>query len=373
MTAPYTLTLTDEQKTELQWVQASHPMPHFRVKATALLKVAQGHSIEAVRLHGLLKPVAWATVKGWIERYQQLGIEGWKVQPGRGRKSAFVPVGKTADQAQSELEELLHRDPHLAGLDRSCWWLAGVRQVVPWMARLTLPGIWKILKRFDLVLKRGRAHVHSPDPLYNEKMQEIERARKEAEEAPGRIIFLYEDEHTANVRPLVGQTYSKKDQRGQKATAAEGRTVRLAGVLDVATGQVLVRRRQRFTVKEMYRFFYHIEQHYPEAEVIYIALDNWPVHFHGYVKDNLARIKSKIRLLPLPTYAPWTNPIEKFWLKLNREFMKQHRFGLHYQHFCDALDLWLDKHRVPSPALLHEVGLPDRRQVLAGASLALLD
>jgi hypothetical protein len=62
-----------------------------------------------------------------------------------------------------------------------------------------------------------------------------------------------------------------------------------------------------------YRFFSHIEQHYPEAHVISIALDNWPVHFHGYVRDNLARIHSKIRFLPLPTYAPWTNPIEKFW------------------------------------------------------------
>ncbi len=94
-----------------------------------------------------------------------------------------------------------------------------------------------------------------------------------------------------------------------------------------------------------------------------MALDNWPVHFHGYVKDNLARIKSKIRFLPLPTYAPWTNPIEKFWLKLNREFIKQHRYGLHYQQFCDALDLWLDKHRVESPSLLHEVGLLPRLSV----------
>ena len=63
------------------------------------------------------------------------------------------------------------------------------------------------------------------------------------------------------------------------------------------------------------------------------------------------------RLLPLPTYAPWTNPIEKFWLKLNREFMRQHGYGLCQQDFVDALDLWLDKHRQSSEALLHEVGL----------------
>jgi hypothetical protein len=128
-------------------------------------------------------------------------------------------------------------------------------------------------------------------------------------------------------------------------------------VLDAASGQVLVRRRESFNVKEMYRFFYHIEQHYPQADIIYMALDNWPVHFHPSVKENLERIHSKIRLLPLPTYAPWTNPIEKFWLKLNREFMKHHPYGLDRQAFRDALDLWLDKHREESAALLHEVGL----------------
>lgn len=234
------------------------------------------------------------------------------------------------------------------------------------MARLSLPGIGKILKRFDLVYKRGRSHVHSPDPLYDEKIQAIEQARQEAAAAPGRIVFLYEDEHTANLRPLVGRTYSPQGEPGETATGTGSVKVRLAGALNVATGQVLVRRRQTFTVKEMYRFFYHIEQQYPEAEKIYVALDNWPVHFHGYVKDNLAHIQSKIRLLPLPTYAPWTNPIEKFWLKLNREFMRQHRFGQDFQAFCEALDLWLDKHRAESPALLHELGLPSQKEALVG-------
>lgn len=103
---------------------------------------------------------------------------------------------------------------------------------------------------------------HSPDPFYNEKMQAIKRARGEAEQAPGRIVFLHQDEHTANVRPLEGRTTARK----------------ATGAVDVATGQVPVQRWQTFNVKEMYRFFYHLEQHYPEAEVIYVALDNWPVH-----------------------------------------------------------------------------------------------
>jgi hypothetical protein len=255
----------------------------------------------------------------------------------------------------------VHRDPKLFEIDRSSWTLATIRSVIRWMHRLTLSAVSQLLTRFCLVYKRGRQHVHSPDPLYDQKLTRIARARELAQQAPGQVVFLYADEHTTNLRPLVGRTFAGRGQPQAKATGTASRQVRLAGVLDVATGQVLVRRRDSFNVKEMYRFFYHVEQHYPKADVIYIALDNWPNHFHGYVRDHLAKIKSKIRLLPLPTYAPWTNPIEKFWLKLNREFMRQHRYGRSIRAFHDALDLWLDKHREESAALLHEVGLlPDQ-------------
>jgi len=199
--------------------------------------------------------------------------------------------------------------------------------------------------------------VHSPDPLYNEKLAAIEQARDVALRAPGEVVFLYQDEHTANLRPQVGRNYSPKGEPATKATGKTSQLIRLAGVIDVATGQVLVRRRESFNVKEMYRFFYRVEQSYPHADVIYMALDNWPVHFHPFVQENLKRVCSKIRLLPLPTYAPWTNAIEKFWLKLNREFMKQHPYGLDHDAFLAALDAWLDKHREESAALLYEVGL----------------
>jgi len=218
----------------------------------------------------------------------------------------------------------LHRGPHLRDLDRSTWSLLTLRQVVPWMHTMSLLGIGRTLQRFHLWYKRGQQDVHSPDLLYNEKLAAIEHARDFALQAPQEVVFLYEDEHTANLRPPVGRRYSPKGELGSKAVGTTSKLIRLAGVIDLATGQVLGRHREQFNVKEMYRFFYHVEQSYPDAEVIYIALDNWPLHFHAFVKENVERIRSKIRLFASPTYAPWTNPIEKFWRKLNREFMKQH-------------------------------------------------
>jgi len=102
MTAPYVLLLTAEQTQELECVREKHPVPHFRVKAAALLKVAEGYSIEWVRQHGLLRPVSWETVKNWIVRYQQEGVAGWKVKAGRGKKPSFFPCGSDRRAGQSQ-------------------------------------------------------------------------------------------------------------------------------------------------------------------------------------------------------------------------------------------------------------------------------
>lgn len=86
------------------------------------------------------------------------------------------------------------------------------------MHKLTLSAICQRLQRFDLRYKRGRQHVHSPDPLYDEKLAQIERARDLAVQSPQQVVFLYQEEHTANLRPLVGRSYRGKSEDGEKAT-----------------------------------------------------------------------------------------------------------------------------------------------------------
>ncbi len=44
--------------------------------------------------------------------------------------------------------------------------------------------------------------------------------------------------------------------------------------------------------------------------------------------------------------------------------MNQHRYGHDAAAFRDALDFWLDKHREESAALLHEVGLLPKEELL---------
>ena len=98
-----------------------------------------------------------------------------------------------------------------------------------------------------------------------------------------------------------------------------------------------------------------MEACYPKAERIWIALDNWPVHFQPDVQALLQ--KSKITLLFLPTYAPWLNPIEKVWRKLKQEILHLHRYRSRWKDLQERIDAWLIQYDRPAPDLLSYVGL----------------
>jgi hypothetical protein len=91
MGSPFAIELAPAQVQELEQVRDHHPKAYVRVKAAGILKVWSGRSRRQVAKSGLLKPVRRETVQQWIVRYQQAGVAGLLVQPGRGRKPAFSP------------------------------------------------------------------------------------------------------------------------------------------------------------------------------------------------------------------------------------------------------------------------------------------
>jgi hypothetical protein len=85
------VTLSDEQRRELEHTRDHHELPYMREKAAAILKIAAGQSGRDVALHGLLQHRRPDTVYDWVHRYQAEGLAGLLVQEGRGRKPACSP------------------------------------------------------------------------------------------------------------------------------------------------------------------------------------------------------------------------------------------------------------------------------------------
>ena len=80
-------------------------------------------------------------------------------------------------------------------------------------------------------------------------------------------------------------------------------------------------------------FYHHVETVYPNTQIIWLAQDNWPIHFHPNVLFGLQ--STKIALLRLPIYD----------------------FGDDWLGLQNSIQVWLDQWKTGSSQLLHMVSL----------------
>lgn len=206
----------------------------------------------------------------------------------------------------------------------------------------------------------------SPDPLYEVKLQAIAEARARAQANPKRIRVLYADEVTFYRRPDLGRNWHPRGRGGRaqpKAVHAPGANTkrRVIGAIDVFDGRVLSRTASRIGVREICRFLTQVRRSYGDEMELTLVWDNWPLHYHEEVMK--AAAEARIQLLNTPTYAPWTNPIEKLWKKLRDEVLRLHRLSDAWGVLRSRVDAWLVRLQKPNPDLLRYVGLSPPLQV----------
>jgi hypothetical protein len=184
------------------------------------LKVAAGWPICRVAASGLKSPYHEDTVRSWLNRYEQEGLAGLRVKQGRGRKPVFFPLCMTVSKLLHPsllVGSIAHRV--CMALSRVGFPLQGLQGQVDWLQHthtgkpMSLPGICKLLKRLAVSSKRGRAHLHSPDLLYNKKMAYIRSLHELHHTDPERYVLLYEDELTYYRRAVVNRGWAGTGQR----------------------------------------------------------------------------------------------------------------------------------------------------------------
>jgi Winged helix-turn helix len=85
------LSLNPDQRVKLVRLRDTGEKPHMRERAAALIKISDGQSAYEVARSGLLKPRDVDSIYAWLDRYEEEGIDGLNIRPGRGRKPAFSP------------------------------------------------------------------------------------------------------------------------------------------------------------------------------------------------------------------------------------------------------------------------------------------
>ena len=387
-----TLDLTPEQRQALLDCRDHHQLAYLRERAAALLFIADGFSPAYVATQRLLRPRDPDTVYAWLDRYQQEGFSGLIIRNGRGCKPAYSPAYASETEAQEAIAHVIKRDPRQFGVNRTRWNLPTLLAHLPGLHLAGPSSLWHFLDRLDIRWLRGRAHVHSPDPLYQQKREYITQVAQRVRESGGKEVLLYQDECSYDHQPLVTSTYARCSEPQLAEQSFRGHELtRLAGVLNAQTGTVLAcaypRELNRYRLIEFYR---QVCEAYPEVQRIWMVQDNNPLHFHPDVLVGLEpqacpfpfthpktwptkpcslAVKRygawhlPIQLVLLPTYALWLNPIEKVWRKLKQEFLYMHRYAAEspkalQQRVLDFLHQWV----AGSSDLLRCVGLAPKGQ-----------
>lgn len=300
-----------------------------------------------------------------------------------GVSPLFPPQHADVESARQAILVVVRREPALFGFHQCRWTLEAIAQACPWLQVTTAGGLWQILDRLRVSYKRARSYIHSPDEWYDDKLSMIQLCLLRAWYEPGRYVFLYQDEFTYYRQPTLAYTYESKGpcQPLARLSYKTNSNFRVVGALNAITGQVTYRQHYKIGLRQMSDFYAVVRTDYPDAEEIYVAQDNWPVHFHP---DVLVRLQPQdffprppkvpsnwpteprakavqdnlpIRLLLLPTYASWLNPIEKLWRKLKQDVLHLHRLSDNWQELKQAVTDFLDGFNNGSPQLLRNTGL----------------
>ena len=245
--------------------------------------------------------------------------------------------------------------PEHFGVVRARWRLADLRRAVDWLGAYSLAGVSRALRRLGVRRRWGRLALHSPDPAYAVKLRWVARALTLAQRPGGEVVVLYGDEFSVHRHPTLALAYAPRKAPPVARLAASANTrYRIAGALNVVTGQLTWLGQSKVGVLVLKRFLRKLRRTYPTGTLLLIW-DNWPIHLHEAVLAEAAALD--IELLWLPTYAPWTNPIEKVWRACKQDLLHHHRLAERWPELRRRVRDWLDQFTHPSPALLHAVGL----------------
>jgi len=146
-------------------MKATHSKREYR-RASAILEKANGLTYKAIADK---HDVDVKTVQRWVEAYDTHGVDGLRDKPHPGKPSGYT------EAQRRRIVELALKSPRLFGYLKNGW---SVRLLSRHLTRetgvkISKSHVWRILHEADIVHKRPKATVESPDPDYGRKAERV--------------------------------------------------------------------------------------------------------------------------------------------------------------------------------------------------------
>ncbi|HAF3826423.1 TPA: IS630 family transposase [Salmonella enterica] len=311
---PIIAAIPDEERQLMRKeAQQTHDKNHAR-RLIAMLMLHQGMTVTDV---ARLLCAARSSVGRWINWFTLHGVEGLKsLRPGR------APRWPVADILQL-LPLLVQRSPKDFGWLRSRWSTELLALVINRLFDVTLhrSTLHRYLRQADMVWRGTAPTLKIKDPHYEEKRLVIDQAL--AQEQTAHPVF-YQDEVDIDLNPKIGADWMPKGQQKRIATPGQNQKHYLAGALHSGTGRVHYVSGSSKSSDLFISLLETLRRTYRRAKTITLVADNYIIHKSRKVERWLEE-NPKFRLLFLPMYSPWLNPIERLWLSLHETITRNHQ------------------------------------------------
>lgn len=164
-----------------------------------------------------------------------------------------------------------------------------------------------------MVWRRAAPALKIKDPHYEEQRLVIEQTRAQAQTS--HPVFC-QDEVDIDLNPKIGADWMPKGQQKNIATPGHNQKHYLAGALHSGTSPVHYVSDSSNSSDLFISLLETLRRTYRWAKTITPVVDSYIIHKSRKV-ERWPEENSKFRLLFLPTYSPWLNPIERLWLSLH--------------------------------------------------------
>jgi putative transposase len=316
------IALASEERKNLIRKMKRERQPSRRLRMHIVLLYAEGRSPTEI---GRVLFCSRTTVYAVVARFIREGQAAFNDRTRRGPKPL---LGRTANEYVERLVE--EESPASHGWLRSRWSckLLAVELFEKRGALVSRETVRRVLHRLGFRWRR-------PRPLPPEKDSEDRREQKRrrlldvlsmVEEAGA----FFQDETRLETNPKVGFCWMRKGKQRPLRTPGTNRKVWISGALNFETGRFHWVKGERKNDELFIRLLDRLRRTYRCHGQLHLAVDNDSSHTSERVERYVEDSGGRIRLHPLPSWSPESNPVESVWWSLHEAVSRNHE--------CSGLD-----------------------------------
>jgi transposase len=301
------LVVSDDERAELERLtRRAHVSRHVAFRARLVLACANESSNTAVAAR---HRTTNQTVGKWRQRFIESRLDGLFDEP---------RVGGPRTISDAEVEAVIVKTLETTPKGETHW---STRKMAE-KAGMSHTMIGKIWRTFGLKPHISRSFKMSPDPQLIDKVRDVVGLYMNP---PNNAVVFSFDEKTQiqalqRAQPILPMDIGQPER--QTHNYIRNGTVDLFAALNVATGEVLARCKQKHRALDFVTFLREIDESVEPGLQVHVVLDNLSAHKAPAVHRWLLR-HPRVHFHFTPTYSSWLNLVERFFGLLTEKALKR--------------------------------------------------